>query len=146
MTLTKKLTIGDVLKREWDREYTRVSAKLVNFATSGSDVTLPQSAGYPLLSSTGGYAPMAAGQEASCKGLLMFDKPVPALAASGTSAGTYSILRRGPAVVLQDALPPLDFAGGTITLATLVTALAALTPPIIVVTAPASGNTSVQTT
>lgn len=128
------VALGDVIRNIWHPAYNYVSGKLVNpsaTALAGVYVT-----GQPVKASGANYVLVLATDEANAIGLVAHDKPIN-LGASATSDDLYLILRRGPALIDYDALPLKDTADGggdagtAFTIATLVTAYAALSPPII---------------
>ena len=129
--------LGDLLRTEFSRNYNMVSGKLVN--PSATAITNQILLGQPVKASGSNYVLVKATDEASAIGIVAYDKPV-TLAGSATSDDLFMILRRGPAVIDKDILPLKDAdagggdAGTAFTIATLVTAYAALSPPIIATT------------
>lgn len=129
--------LGDILRNEWHRSYCCVSGKLVNpnGAASGNLVGF-NPIGQPVKASGANFVFVLATDEANAIGIVAYDKPI-TLAFGATSELPYLILRRGPALIDKDALPLKDVAlgggsaGTAFTVATLVTAYAALSPPII---------------
>jgi hypothetical protein len=133
-TKTSGKVLGDLIRAAYHQGYCYVSGKLVNpSATALAGVSV---LGQPVKASGANYVLVLATDEANAIGIVAHDKPIN-LALSGTSDDLYLILRRGPALIDYDALPLKDTAAGggdagtAFTIATLVTALAALSPPII---------------
>ena len=133
---TQPRRIGDLVIFELHPGYDRVSATVKN--GSGSAVDILDPVGYPLKSDgSGGYALAFAGDEASVIGLLLWMHEV------NPAAGVYTpqplpILTRGP--VLIDAtmgIPVNDAAGSAFNVATIISTLKALSPPIIAINEPA---------
>jgi hypothetical protein len=127
--------LGDLLRAEWHRGYCCVSSKLVN--CSSTAITGQLILGQPVKVSSSNHIFVKATDEANATGIVLDDRLL-TLAGSGTTDEPYLVLKRGPALIDQDALPTkdMDAGGGTagtaFTIATLVTAYAALSPPIIV--------------
>ncbi len=129
--------LGDIVRAEWHRGYNAVSGKLVNpnGAASG-DLTGFNPVGQPVKASGANYVFVLATDEASAIGFVAFDKNIN-LAHGATSDDKYLIMIRGPLLIDKDALPANDVAlggganGTAFTIATLLTAYAALSPPII---------------
>lgn len=127
--------LGDLIRAEWHRGYNYTSSKVVN--PSATAITAQMALGQPVKVSGANHVFVKATDEANATGLFAHDKPI-TLAGSATSDDLFLILKRGPALIDQDALPLKDMdagggsAGTSFTIATLVTAYAALTPPILV--------------
>lgn len=130
--------LGDLLRNEWHPGYCCVSAKLVN-PLAGA-LTNFNPIGQPVKASGANFVFVQDGDEANAIGLVLHDKPI-SVPGSGTDGGVsaekYMILRRGPALIAEDAIAAGatvagdDVNGDALTIATIVTALAALSPPII---------------
>lgn len=123
--------ISDVLAFEFNRTYNYVSAKVKNNAVGA--ITIDNPIGYPVGLASGVYGFLAAGAEATTKGIIVHGDPVQALAAAGLTPTKCLILVRGPAGVRPNGISATDPAGAAYTKATIITALAALSPPIIAV-------------
>jgi len=129
--------LGDLIRSEFSRNYNMVSGKIVN--PSATAITAQNLLGQPVKASGANYVMVKATDEASAIGIIAHDKPV-TLAGSAVSDDLYMIIRRGPLVIDKDVLPLKDAdagggdAGTAFTVATLVTAYAALSPPIIATT------------
>jgi hypothetical protein len=132
--LSKGRTQGDIFRHVHHPSYCLVSAKLVNpDATARAAQSL---LGQPVKASGANYVLVKSTDEAAAIGLV-FSEGLIALGASEVTAKKYAILRRGPAVIDRDSLPANDVAGTAFdTVAELVTAYAALSPPIIPVDQP----------
>jgi hypothetical protein len=141
-TLTKGRTQADVFRHVHHQSYCLASGKLVNpDATARAAQNL---CGQPVKASGANYVLVKAGDEANAIGLVFSETGLVALGVSEVTTKKYAILLRGPAVIDRDSLPALDVAGGSLTVATIVTALAARNPAIIPVDQP--DTTSEQTT
>lgn len=133
-TISKGRTMGDVVRYVLHPGYCIVSAYVVN--PNAAAYAAQNLVGQPVKASGANYVFVESTDEAAVIGLFMHDKPV-ALGVSETTTIKYPILVRGPALVDQDSLPVNDVAGVAFdTVAQLVTALAALDPPIIAVRQP----------
>jgi len=132
-TYTKPLVGGDVIIREWAREYTREEVTIAN-ATS-ADYAMP--AGYPINTATS--KPVLTTAEANTYGFTV--EPVTIVAGE---TRTIAIIVRGPAVINQDALPVLDVAGAALVPANMVTSTHLGTPGLIFRRQPSTKET--QTT
>lgn len=133
---TQPRRLGDLVIFELHPGYTRVSATVKN--GSGSAVDILDPVGYPLKSDgSGGYALAFAGDESSVIGLLLWMHEV------NPAAGVYttqpmSILTRGPVVIdATMGIPVNDAAGSAFNVATIISTLKALAPPIIAINEPA---------
>lgn len=130
--LTDRLRPYDLVRWEPDQRYTRTAGTIKN--TSG--VTIAAGAitvGLPLKLSSTQWVTVQATDEANLKGLFLGDDShaIPeSLANNAITAAKYPILFRGPALVNKSVIPTTDLAGVAYTLATIVTALQGLSPPI----------------
>lgn len=126
--------LGDLIRYEANRGYNYVSGKIVN--PSSTDIVGQLALGQPVKASGSDFVFVKAGDEAATIGLFADQRPIN-LDGSATSDDQFLILRRGPATVAKEAIPAKDMdAGGgddgtALTAATIVTALAGLSPPII---------------
>lgn len=135
---TKGRVLGDLLRAFWHAGYCIGSYKLVNPIASA--ITLTNPLGQPLKVSGANYVFVQDGDEANVTALLLHDRPI-LLTSSGTTDELYPVLLRGPALIDKDALPATDVNGDALTIATLVTALAALSPKIISLVEPTKVST-----
>lgn len=132
-TLTRGRSLGDIIKWLSHQGYNCISGVFRN--ASGGTLTNVQILGQPVKASSTKFVPVLATDESSAIGIVMTDQKV--TLANNTDLGNkVLILRRGPALINSDALPAADVAGTSFTVATLVTAYAALSPPIIAQTEP----------
>jgi len=126
--------LGDVIRDYYHSGYNFVSSTLKN--PSATAIANQNPIGQPVKVSSSTRVFVKATDEANATGIVAWDKPI-SLAGSATSDDLYPVLVRGPALIDQDALPLKDMdagggdAGTAFTIATLVTAYAALSPPII---------------
>jgi len=125
--------LGDILRSEFDRKYNMVSAKIKN-PSSSVDLSGFNPLGQPVKLVSDVWQFVLATDEANTGGLFM-DQRLLTLAHGATSDDLFMILVRGPAVIDKDALPTTDIEGTALTNATIVTALAALSPKITTVSA-----------
>lgn len=140
-TLTQGAVQGDLLKEFMSPGYNFVEGKLVNPVAVAKTGWNP--IGQPVKASGANFVFVQDTDEANAIGIVLHDKPIN-LAASATSADRYLILRRGPALIDKEQIAGTDINGDALTKATIVTALAALSPPIIGLSEPATSKT--QTT
>lgn len=143
-TLTERTRESDFLKHFYHPEYCFESATIKNnnSADAAAGDILP---GLPLLLNSTQWETVAAASVSGMDGFYIGDGNVPceAIAASATSVKKYRILARGPAIVNLDALPA-DLDGAAFTVSTVLTAMAAFSPPIRQYREPT--QTSTQTT
>lgn len=138
--LTRRRSAGDMFKYILSPAVCLVSGIFRN--TSGGTLTNAYPMGQPVKVSSGKYVPVVAGDEANAVGLVWTDEKIASLANNTDYSPNLAFLRKGPAVVLIDALPTLDLAGGTLNWTTLATAL--LAQDITLKSDPVT--TSIQTT
>ncbi len=126
--------LGDLIRAEWHRGYSYVSSTLKN--PSATAITNINPLGQPVKVSSSTRVFVKATDEAAATGIVAYDKPI-TIAGSATTVEEYLVLVRGPVLIDYDALPLKDMdagggeAGTAFTIATLITAYAALSPPII---------------
>ena len=126
--------LGDLIRAEWHRGYNYVSSTLKN--PSSTAITNQSVLGQPVKVSSSTRVFVKAGDEGNATGIVAYDKPI-TIAGSGTTDDLYLVAVRGPMLIDYDALPLKDMdagggdAGTSFTVATLVTAYAAFSPPII---------------
>lgn len=132
--ITKRKPWSDLIKSIYDGYYCieRRLFQNASGATSGSALTVNSIYPIPVRagSAAGSVIPVLAGNESACTGIMMYDKTISALSYFGTIIDV-PVLTRGPSILDSDAFPVLDVGGGTLTKATIITALAGLSPPII---------------
>jgi hypothetical protein len=128
-SLTDRVRIYDLVKYEVNQLVTRTSGTFKN--TSGGTIAAGAVVvGQPVKLVGAQWVSVQAGDEANIKGLWLGDpatRPfVEGLANNAISALPGQILFNGPAVVDKNKIPTADLAAAGFTLATIVTALAAL--------------------
>ena len=130
--LTKQAIAGDTIKNHYDEEYTMESAVLENaglgqytdFEIGGMPVVL--AAGVATLVEDG----LVGADQTDANGIVATKGKV-TLATTASTVEKYLILVRGPAVIWSNGIAPEDGLGVAIVAATIATALAAESPPII---------------
>lgn len=128
-TQTQPRRLGDLLIWEPHSGYCRKSVTIKNAGGSAVDILDP--VGYPLKLSGSIYELAYAGDEASVVALLLYQNEI-SLAAGATTLFNVGIIVRGPVILnYSQGLPTVDAAGSAFTISTIVTALAALSPPMI---------------
>ena len=138
---SEKRQPSDLIRFEYNQNYTRRKARVYN--RSEAALTISDPIGYPIIvdagePSSGGAAAVAGafafgkhGNESSTVGLYC-DTTVKAISLAANSYVDVNILCRGPVIVDKaQGIPTTDYAGTGLTLATIVTALQALNPPIL---------------
>lgn len=135
-TQSQPRRLGDLIVFELHPGYDRISALVKN--TSGAAVDLLDPVGYPVKAGGTGYYDLAfAGDEGSVIGLILFMNELSIGATTGYSVTQVPVLVRGPVVIdPYSGIPASDGAGSAFTLATIITSLAALSPPIISISEP----------
>lgn len=147
VTLSENNKPGELLKKLFAAEYNLESTTLTN---SDPNTTPPARdiadvVGLPVKGATAGAREIAyATEEGDVTGIVVEGPSIADLDDDGETVDKYSVLIRGPAVIHQSVIQTADPAGDDYTVATIVSTLAALSPPIIVVTGPAT--VSEQTT
>lgn len=122
-TLTENKKLTDVLTYEVDNGlpgFCREEATIKN--ALGSNVTITDPCGTPLVYVTDHYELMAAGDEASLAGILLETEDIGALSNGSTTTKKYPILVRGPAIVKKAGLATADEVAASYTMADLITA------------------------
>ncbi len=122
LSQTKGRTIADVVRWMVHQGFCIVSSKLVNPIASEIELN---PVGQPVKVSGANHVFVQDGDEANATGLVMYDKKI-IIRANATTDELYPILKRGPALIDEDALPSNDINGDAFTVSTLVTAYAAL--------------------
>ena len=137
---SEKNTVGDLIRYEGHQDYTRKAITVYN--RSGAAMTIANPIGYPILADTGqiGSASVPAvagaycfakhGDEASVVALHA-DEAAKSISLAINASVVINALVRGPAIVDKAVIPTTDYAGTGFTLATIVTAIQALNPPIL---------------
>ena len=130
--LTKQNIAGNAIKNHYDEEYTMESAVLKNAGLA--QYTDVEVAGMPVKVVAGVANLIEVGlvtfDEADTNGIIATKGRV-TLAAAAETVEKYVILTRGPAVVWNDGIAAADGEGTAYTKATIATALAGESPPII---------------
>lgn len=127
-TITKRLSDG--VAYEGEVQYTRESYTIRN--PTATEATLADPLLYPLNLNAGKMELAIATGEAGIDGLLLRTEAMESIAATSDYPKKQAVLVRGPAIIRRSMLPATDVDGAAFTIATLITRLAALTPPIIV--------------
>lgn len=131
-TLSEKKTFGDVVRYSMRDDYTIDQVTVHN--RTGSTVSTADVMGYPLRPDsgvTGDYMLAVATGESYVTGLLIDHRSFAVSTLANAATFISKALVRGPAIVDKVNIPTLDVAGVAFTLATIVTALAAVSPPIL---------------
>jgi len=110
---TDYTAIGDIVVNEYSPVFCRETKTITN--SSGAVMDLVP--GTPMDDNV----PVIDGTEANTDGLLL-----ERVYLENGEVAKAAVLARGPAVINQDAIPLTDYAGDTMTLATIVTALESL--------------------
>lgn len=133
-TLVEKKYLDDILAWVASQEYSIVAAPIKN--ATGSSKTISDVIGTVLKDNAGTWELLLNADIADVEGVVVGltndDGQEITLASGATSSQKYLIAVRGPMILNKDGINSKDVAGTTITMATLVTALAALNPPILV--------------
>lgn len=140
--LTERKTEGDIVRHEYRNDYCEAKGGGTVYNRSNAALTINDAMGYPVIadeSVAGAFQFAAAGEEANVIGVMLHAKKIDAIADNATVK--CRVLVRGPAVVDKVQLPTVDYAAAAFTLATIVSALEALNPPIL-----ASGESPVTHT
>lgn len=127
-TLTERVTISDLLRWEVNQLYCR-DAKTIKYTGAGTAAAGAIKVGHPLKLVSTQWVTVLGTDEASTIGLFLGnggERTPEALAQNAITAQKYQILIRGPAIVNKSQIPTTDPAGTALTLATIVTALAAI--------------------
>jgi hypothetical protein len=114
----KPVSIGDLIKSEYDAAYCRESKLVTN--PEATEITLV--VGYPMDDNV----PLEAAGIANCDGLLMEHAVL-----AGNEVRLLPVLARGPCTIDDDALPTTDYADAAINAANFRTAIDAIEPKII---------------
>jgi hypothetical protein len=112
---------SDVLVSEYDPAYCRESILLTN-PDADNEITFPVGTAVTLAG-----VPVLAAAHANTRGITL-----EAVTLAGGGSALVPVLARGPATVNKAGLNATDYAGDPITIANIVTQLAALSPPVIV--------------
>ncbi len=130
--LTKQNIAGNAIKNHYDEEYTMESAVLENGGLA--QYTDVEVAGMPVVLAAGVATLVEVGlvgaDQTDANGIVATKGRV-TLATTAATVEKYLILTRGPAVVWNDGIAAADGEGTAYTKATIATALAAVSPPII---------------
>ena len=143
MPLETNTQVGaDVLKREWDEMYSRVSTTLTNNTLATQ--TVADMVGMPVKLNGAVWELALNADVATIDGVVIDGPPINALANAATTTEKYVVLMRGPAVINEDALQANDPAGTPWTTATLKTSLEGLSPPIKLINEPTKISTQTE--
>lgn len=129
---SEKRTEGDLIRYEMNRDYCRKAAKVYN--RTGTTITANDVMGHPLRPDSGASTDFRfcmATEESYCNALMLRHRSFANNTLANGSFVFTHILVRGPAIIDKAFIPTYDVAGAAFTLATLVTALQALSPPIL---------------
>lgn len=141
----EKKTIGDFVRSEYDPSSMYCRKQGVIHNRTGGAITIKDPVAYPVKpdsSVAGDFQLCVAGDEAYVTGLIFdprgigVDTPLANLATI-----TRNVFVRGPAIIDKSYIATVDTAAAAFTLATIVTALQALVPPIICLPEPATQTT-----
>ena len=129
---TERVNIDDIIRYEMYDGYCRASVTVHN--RTGSTITLADVMGQPVrndTSVTGDYMFCQATAESYCTGLCLHRGGFNV--ANLANLGTFKtkVLVRGPVIIDKTMLPATDVLGATFTIATIITALQGLVPPIV---------------
>ena len=116
--ITKGRVGGDVVKHEYDVQYTRQSYEVTNEGTEDMVLT----AGYPFAAGV----PVLNASINTVDGLLI--QPV-TIAPDETVK--VAVLMHGPATINDDNLPTVDYEGTNLTMATFRTRIDAMSPKVV---------------
>ncbi len=131
-SFTERKNIDDIVRWEVSEFYTRKAVVVHN--RTGSTVSLADVMGQPLRVDSGTateYMFCQATAESYCVGLLLSRLSFAVTTLANAATFKSKALVRGPAIIDKDMIPTTDVLGVALTLATLVTALQALNPPIL---------------
>jgi hypothetical protein len=148
--LTKTKQLGDLIRREDDKSFTRVAAAITN--NTGATVTLTDPIGTPLKKMSDGTweIALAADDDTDADnpvaGFLLEPDPIAACLTTAQLGGgkLYPILARGPAQISASGIPTNDPAAAAWNKTNIATLMEAHN--ILVRTEPISSVTSEQTT
>lgn len=127
---TEKLNVGDLVRHEYEPFNGYARDKVTVYNETGYDIVVDNPLAQPIMVSgahAGAYKFVAAGSEASAKGLVLRTDSLSVL--NGASIVLVGLMR-GPAIINKNTLPANDVNGNALTIATLVTALNGLNPSI----------------
>jgi hypothetical protein len=131
-TLSERRTEGDIVRHQFNYNY-NIEQVVVHNRT-GSTVSAPDVMGYPLRpdSGVGGeYMFAMQGGESYVNAILIDHRSFQVSTLANLAVFTSKALVRGPAIIDQSALPTADLAAANFNMATIVTALKGLVPPVL---------------
>lgn len=132
-SFTERAHIDDTIRYELYDGYTRKAVVVHN--RTGSTVTSADVIGMPLQKDSSVATDamfLQAGAESYCIGLCLHAGSFAVNTLANLGTFKTKMLVRGPAIVDQSWIKAADVLGASYTMATIVTALAGLNPPIIV--------------
>ena len=133
ITFSEKRTQGDLIRWDMKQDYTWGNALIYN--RTGSSISVTDIMGYPLRpdnSIAGAYMFAMAGGESYVNALSLSRASFVNAPLANNAAHLTKALVRGPAIIDKvQGIPTTDLAGASFNLATIVTALQALIPPIL---------------
>lgn len=122
----------DIIRWELYDGYTKKAVTVHN--RTGSTITSADVMGQPLRPDSGvatDYRFLMATEESYCNALLLHHGSFAVNTLANAATFKTKAIVRGPAIIDASRIPALDVAGGSLTAATLITALQALNPPIV---------------
>lgn len=140
----KRARLIDLLKLYYDERYNFEVVAIRN--TSAGTIAVGTSlCGLPVRNNAGVWETVQNPNEANISGIVVDDTLTTAsIAAAATSTQRWKVLARGPALINASKIATQDVAGGTYVQATVLTRLAAQSPPILVLSEAPSGQKSTQ--
>lgn len=145
--VTEKKYTHDILMWYANREYCLTAATVKN--VSGSTITVTDLIGMPVKNNAGTWEFILTAASADAEGIIVGtngDRGVTALATATATTDKYIIAYRGPIILNKSKIAVNDMADAAYSASAIETALAALSPPILLVTEPLAAVTSTQET
>jgi hypothetical protein len=137
---TNPRPLGDLIRNLFHPGYNFISATVKN--PDATTATIEDPLGLPVKKNGSQWEFVDAADIANCGGILVHDKPLEDLAQNAITAEPLKILVRGPAIIHEDGLSPVDHLGDAIVAATFKTEAEDL--ELVVIEGPS--KTSTQTT
>jgi hypothetical protein len=131
-SFVERKNYDDIVRWEMYEGYTRKAVVVHN--RTGSPITLADVMGQPLRTDSIVATDVMfcqAGAESYCVGLLSHRGSFAISNLANLGVFNSKMLARGPAIVDQSMIPTTDVLGASLTVATIVTALQGLTPPVV---------------
>jgi len=144
-TYTEKKYVDDLVRSEYDQNYTRDGVKVYN--RTNAVVSISNVLGQPIEpdeSVAGAYMFCVAARIQYAVGVILDIRSFASSTLADNASFTTKALMRGPAIIDKTALPATDAHGDAITVADFVTSLSGLNPAIKSV--PEHTKTVTQTT